>query len=55
MNIFLGALILANLLLVIILVSVIKNCKDKQSRTGTGLLLSVLIADIATIAGGIIL
>lgn len=55
MNIFLGALILVNLSLIIILASVMKSCKDKQSRAGTGLLLSVLITDIAAIAGGIIL
>lgn len=47
-------LIIANFLLSFIFVFIARGSKDKQTRTGTGILLSVLIADIVVILGGMV-
>lgn len=47
-------LIIANFLLSFIFVFIARGSKDKQTRMGTGILLSVLIADIVVILGGMV-
>lgn len=51
-TILLTILTLANIFLIAVIMFAARKCKEKNSRVGSVVMLSVLIADMLTIIGG---